>query len=79
MDFVLDANILFSVLIKEGDTAELLMKEDFHLFSPEFLFEEFYKYRDLILGKTKRTESEFNEILDILKSLITIIPKEDFS
>lgn len=41
MDLVVDANILFSVLIKKGKTEELLFKDTIHLFAPEFLFDEF--------------------------------------
>jgi len=48
MDLVIDANILFSVLIKKGKTEELLFKDTLHLFAPEFFFDEFEKYRKLI-------------------------------
>ena len=78
MDLIVDANVLFSALIKEGATKELIFNENFHLFSPEFLFEEFSKYRDYILKKAKRTEKEFNSILEALEQIITIIPKEEF-
>ena len=78
MDLVVDANILFSALIKEGKTKELFVHENFHTFAPEFLLEEFSTYREIILEKTKRTEREFAEIFTILKSLITIVPEEEF-
>lgn len=77
MDVVVDANILFSALIKEGKTKELFVSDIFHLFAPEFLLEEFSKYRDIIIQKTKRTEREFAEIFTILENLITIVPKEE--
>jgi len=32
MDLVIDANILFSVLIKEGVNGDLIFNEDIHLF-----------------------------------------------
>ena len=51
MDLVIDANILFSILIKSGKTEELLFKEDIHLFAPEFIFEEFEKYKNLIVPR----------------------------
>ena len=41
MDLVIDANILFSILIKYGNNEDLLFQEDLHVFAPEFLFEEF--------------------------------------
>ncbi|MHA2473510.1 MAG: PIN domain-containing protein, partial [Promethearchaeota archaeon] len=48
MDLVVDANILFAALIKDNITSELLLKREFHLFAPEFIFEEFEKYRDYL-------------------------------
>ena len=59
MDLVIDANVLFSVLIKRGKTEEIIFETDLYLFSPEFIFEEFDKYKEKILGKTERTDEEF--------------------
>jgi len=67
MKLIVDANVLFSALIKDGLTAELLISDKLHLFAPEFLFTEFAKYEDLILRKTHRNEEEFNNFLEILK------------
>ena len=78
MDLVLDANILFAVLIKDSLSAELLFHEDLHLFAPEFLLEEFYKHKQEILNKTKRTERHFEEIFNVLKEIITLTPQEEF-
>lgn len=77
MDLVIDANILFAVCIAEGKTEELLFSEDLHLFAPEFLFEEFEKYKEMILKKTKRPQNEFSRFVEILKNKIHIIPNEE--
>jgi len=79
MKLVVDANILFAALIKEGSTAELLISDKLHLFAPEFLFEEFSKYEELILKKTHRSNEEFNQFLDLLKDQITIVPKKEIT
>jgi len=76
MKLVVDANILFAALIKKGSTAELLISDKLQLFAPEFLFTEFTKYEELILKKTHRSHEEFNQLLEILKEQITIIPKK---
>jgi putative PIN family toxin of toxin-antitoxin system len=76
MKLVVDANILFAALIKKGSTAELLISDKLQLFAPEFLFTEFTKYEELILTKTHRSHEEFNQLLEILKEQITIIPKK---
>jgi len=60
MKLVIDANILFAALIKEGSTAELLISDKIQLFAPEFLFKEFSKYKNLILKKTHRSIKRTN-------------------
>lgn len=77
MKLIVDANILFAALIKEGSTAELLISDKLQLFAPEFLFTEFAKYEELILKKTHRSHEEFNQFLDLLKEQITVIPKKE--
>lgn len=77
MDLIIDANILFSALIKKGKTEELIFETDIHLFAPEFIFEEFDKYEQMILEKTQRTNDEFEELVTILKKKIKTIPNEE--
>lgn len=76
MKLVVDANILFAALIKKSSTAKLLISDKLQLFAPEFLFTEFTKYEELILKKTHRSHEEFNQLLEILKEQITIVPKK---
>ena len=78
MILVVDANILFAALIKKGMTSAILL-EDIDLYTPQFVFEEFAKYRDEILAKTKRTRDNFDKFMGFLKRKILTIPKEYFS
>ena len=77
MKLIIDANILFAALIKQGSTAELLISDKLQLFAPEFLLTEFVKYKDLILKKTHRNEEEFDQFLDLLNEQINIVPKKE--
>ena len=77
MDLIVDANVLFSVLIKKGKTEEIIFETDLHLFSPEFIFNEFEKYKQRILEKTERTPEELEELMDILKKKIKTVPNEE--
>ena len=77
MDLVVDANILFAALIMESTTSELMLHEDIHLYAPEYLLEEFEKYKDLIKRKTNRNDSEFEIALDIFQRRIILIPHEE--
>lgn len=53
MELVIDANILFSALIKKSVTAELIFNENLMLYAPDFFIEEFVKYQELITKKNK--------------------------
>ena len=75
MELVIDANILFASLIKKSGTSEILFKHK--IYAPEFIFEEFKKYKDELKGKTHRSEEEFNELFDIFERTVILIPKEE--
>lgn len=77
MDIIIDANILFSILIQKGKNEEILFLERMHIFAPEFLFEELNKYKKIILEKTKRNMDDFEEFLIILQKKIEVIPNEE--
>ena len=76
MNLVVDANILFAALIKEGKTVEILADYQHRFYAPEYLFEEFLKYKDEVIKKTHRSEDDFGDILTFLKSVITLIPND---
>ena len=75
MDLVIDSNILFAALLKESGTSDILFRHK--LYAPEFIFEEFRKYRDYLKGKTKRNEENFNELFDLFERKVILIPKEE--
>jgi predicted nucleic acid-binding protein len=79
MDLVIDANILFSALIKNGKTRELMLFDRLKLYSAEYLFEEFEKHFNEIKLKTNVDTIELKDILEllILESNITIITMQD--
>ena len=66
MDLVVDANILFSALIRDGLAFNFLFSGKFRLFAPEYIFTEFEKHKEEILGKTERTIEEFYRMIEIL-------------
>ncbi|MBU1252318.1 MAG: PIN domain-containing protein [Nanoarchaeota archaeon] len=74
MLLVVDANVLFSALIKDSGTAELITSDKFELITPEFVLAEFEEHEREILKKTHRSESDFQKFMFILRSKIEIIP-----
>ncbi len=77
MGLVVDANILFSALIKDSFAYNILFSDAFHLFTPEYIFTELEKHKKKILAKTEHTEEEFLRILETLKQRIIIVPLEE--
>ena len=78
MDLVVDANVLFAALIKDNKTAELLFKDIFHLYAPEFLLEEFIKHKEEIIDKSERPREDFGRFMNVLKRRISFYPYNDF-
>jgi predicted nucleic acid-binding protein len=78
LTLVVDSNILFAAAIKEGSNARLLLSDRLRLIAPERLFEEFTKYRELLLSKTHRSSEEFEKFLEILEEKIEVLPKVEF-
>ncbi len=79
MKLAIDANIIFAALIKGGLTAELIISNELQLVAPEFLLEEFSKYKNQILEKTHRSKEEFEIFVRILKEYITFIPQKNIT
>lgn len=79
MILIIDANVLFSALIKNSLTAELIFHEDILLSTPEFIIAEFLKYENLLLKKMHKTREEYIQIMHMLKDIITVVPMEEYS
>ena len=77
MDLVVDANILFAALVKNSTTSDIMFSDNMHLYTPEFIFTEFEKYKELLKSKTKRTYSDFENLMDLFQRRIAIIPLEE--
>lgn len=77
MDLIVDANVLFAALIKRGITQELLLRNDFHLYAPEFVLEEFDKYYELVVAKTEMTREEFYGVIGVFLRNVTLVPANE--
>jgi len=79
MFVVVDANELFSLLIKGTKKSEaILFSDNIELIAPEFLLIEFSKNKQEILFKTHRSEEEFSRLVFIFERRIRFFPKSEF-
>ena len=73
MKIVIDANVLFAALIKEGPTRALILKSDLILIAPSYIIVETEKYKKEIQNKAKISSSEVEDLLSSCLSQITLI------
>lgn len=73
MNIILDSNIFFSALIKDSITRKIILKQYQNFLFPLFIFEEFSKYKNELIKKSKINEKDFNILIRIILTKITII------
>lgn len=77
MELVVDANILFSALIKNDYTYKKFFEQRLILYTPQEVFKEFKKHEKELLKKTTRTPTEFYKALSILEKRTIIVPTKE--
>lgn len=75
---MVDANIVFSALIKASHTRYLIVEKGWKLYAPEFLLEEVNKYMEELCLKSGLSTDAVNEVLYAISSHITIVPANEF-
>jgi len=78
MKLVIDTNVIFSALLKEGKTRDILLNEDVEIYIPEYFFSELMDYEDMIVNRTGMDKDEYRTLIDLLFLNIDVVPKEDF-
>jgi predicted nucleic acid-binding protein len=72
MKLVVDANVIFSAIIKNGKNRKLLLDDKLILYAPLFLKEEVLKYREYLAKKSGMNNKELIEFVDRLLTLANI-------
>lgn len=79
---VVDANVIISSLVNKGVTFSAfslnVLQRRFEFIAPEFLLEEVKRHRSRILGVTKLSGREFEEVYRLFVGELTFIPLEEF-
>jgi len=79
VDVVLDSNVLFRILISQGDIIDLLFHQKLTIYAPKRLQEEFLSNRQEILSKSRISQKEFNKLSAVLFSRIIFVPLEEYT
>lgn len=72
-----DANILFSALLRKGETRKLWFNPEIELYSPRFVLTEFQKYSGYLLEKSRLKERDFKALCQGLVSQISFVPDSE--
>ena len=79
MILVIDTNIVFSGMLRESITRELLIDSPFTLYAPETMIKEIRKYDDIILKRSELAKEDFEILFRLLTDNINIVEKEHYS
>jgi predicted nucleic acid-binding protein len=79
MELIVDANILISALLKNGVTRKLLLSDEFRLYTPKFILEEFFEHINELAIKSNISDKALNTLIKnmIVESKIKIISKDE--
>lgn len=77
MKATVDANVLFSALLKQGLTRRIWFSPQMELFAPAFLLEEFRKYDSFLQKKFSGTPQEFLALCEKLFSQVRFVPDNE--
>ena len=78
MKLVVDANILFSSLIKDSITRRIILLDDFDLHTPEYVFIELEKHIDYIQKKSKLNKKNIELLIEIIMTNINVVPIDEY-
>ncbi len=78
IDFVIDANILMSILIT-GKASYRPLLSYYNFILPDFVLVELEKYKEVLKSKTKMQEDEFLQWSYFVFSQLTILPNYTLS
>lgn len=78
IQIIVDANIVFAILIRPGKPLDLFFDSRLSLVAPQLLFEELENNKEEIKEKSSLDDQDFDWLYAILKQNIDIIPEEEF-
>ena len=79
MNFVIDTNILISALIKDSVTRKIIIESGLNFYYPKISFYEIQKHKQLVLKKSRMSEKQFNDVLNILLDNVILVSESQFA
>jgi predicted nucleic acid-binding protein len=76
---IVDANIIFSALIKDSITRRLIIELPTTLYAPGMIIEEILHHKKLICNKSGLSEKDIESILNTTLSYVNIVSADRYS
>ena len=78
MEIVIDSNVLFRILISQGNIIELMFNTRMRIYAPHKLGEEFLNNEEEILAKSRLSKTDFQVLNSLLFERITFVRLEEY-
>lgn len=78
MEFIVDANILFSAIVKNSATRKLFYNPNIKLIAPEFALEEIKEHKKEIMQKAGIDSGDFEQLLSAVFGIVEVIEEAKF-
>src|SRR3989344_4560769 len=78
MEAVLDSNILFRILISQGNILDLVFDNRLKIYAPFKLKDEFLNNKKEILSKSNLSEKEFGELNSLIFKKINFVQEIEY-
>ena len=78
MEIVIDSNVLFRILISQGNIIELMFNTSLKIYAPQRLWEEFLNNEEEILAKSSLSKTDFQMLCSLLLKKITFVRLEEY-
>ena len=79
MMLVVDTNVIISAALRKSITQDILFNKVFQFYAPEFVREEIEEHKEELLESGTYTNDEFNAVLSLIFSKISIVPEEEYA
>lgn len=76
MNIIIDSNILFSALIKDSLTREIILNYDSLFLFSDFIFQEMEQHKEELFKKSEMDEKDFNQLLNLILKKVVVVPDE---
>jgi predicted nucleic acid-binding protein len=73
LEIVIDSNVLFRILISQGNIIGLIFNTGLKIYAPQRLWEEFLNNEDEILAKSCLSKTDFQMLCSLLSKKITLV------